>query len=50
MQKRSRMRWALTVAALALGIGLMAVGLHKGQFHKVRQKAAAVCLECVGIG
>ena len=33
-----------------LGIGFMVYGLHRGEVNTVFQKAARICLECIGIG
>ncbi|MBE5785769.1 MAG: thioredoxin [Clostridia bacterium] len=40
------LRTALLTAAAALTV----FGLMNGEFQKVLQKAAAICLECIGIG
>lgn len=38
------------LALLALGAGLMAFGLFRGEGLIVLQKAIRICLECIGIG
>lgn len=37
-------------AVLALGILFVLLGLWRGESRIVFQKAAAICLECIGIG
>lgn len=49
-QKRSAFRWILLIVALGTAVALIALGLINGEFRRVLQKAAAICLECVGIG
>ena len=40
----------LAAAGLIAGLAMMAAGLAGGQAQQVWQKAAMVCLECIGIG
>ena len=42
--------WLATLLLLLLAAGLLAHGLFSGEYKGVKQKAAAVCLECIGIG
>ncbi len=41
---------ALALLSLALAIALLVVGVRCGQDFEVFQKAARICLECIGIG
>ncbi len=34
---------------LALGLGMMALGLWRGEATVVWRKAAQICLECIGL-
>lgn len=34
----------------ALGVGLLAGGLYRGEARQVLSKAVRICLECIGIG
>ena len=45
-----RSRKAIAYVALAVSAGLLAAGLAFGQIAVVLDKAAKVCLECIGIG
>ncbi len=42
-------RWA-GVAAAALGLGMMAYGVWRGELAVMFTKAVNICLECIGIG
>ncbi len=39
-------RWAL----VALGVGMVFVGVYRGEVRAVLTKAINICLECIGIG
>jgi hypothetical protein len=43
-------RHAAGIAALAIGISFMGIGGYRGEVATVMKKAAAICLECIGIG
>lgn len=38
------------VLLIALGAGFVALGVARGEVVQVFQKAARVCLECIGLG
>ena len=42
-------RWA-PVFGIAAALALLALGLAAGQDLDVLRKAAAICLECIGVG
>ncbi len=44
------MRRFLTVAAVAAAAAVLLAGLLLGDIGVVWQKAALICLECIGIG
>jgi hypothetical protein len=48
--KNNKIRVLIAAAILTAGVILIAVGIAGGQFIAVLQKAATICLECVGIG
>lgn len=35
---------------LALGVGFLLAGIYREEVEAVYTKAAAICLECIGIG
>lgn len=48
--KGENARRLTTWAALALGLGLCALGLWRGEGSVVLTKAVRVCMECIGLG
>ena len=42
-------KWA-SAAVIACGLALMAAGWMSGEARIVLEKAARVCLECIGVG
>ncbi len=49
MRRLLASRWA-GVAAAALGLGMMAYGIWRGELAVMFTKAVNICLECIGIG
>lgn len=47
--KSKRRKWSAW-GFLALGIGLLVLGLLTGEYSSVLEKAVTVCLDCIGIG
>lgn len=47
---RQTARRVAAIAVLALGLGLCALGLWRGEGTAVLTKAARVCMECIGLG
>ena len=50
MHQRPRYKDRIFFIILALGIGLLVLGLMDNGFMSVFRKAAFICLECIGIG
>ena len=50
MEKAAGRIEALQGAILAAGIGMLAFGIARGELLVIFQKAALICLECIGIG
>lgn len=40
----------LKYAVLALAVVALGVGIYRGDMMAVLRKAAAICMECIGIG
>ena len=40
----------LRILSIAIGAVFLGVGIAKGEYNTVLQKAIRVCLECIGIG
>lgn len=49
MSRRLRSPWVGISVAL-LGLGLMGVGIYRGEMGVVLEKAVNICMECIGIG
>lgn len=49
MTRRILPRWVGLVGSL-LGLGLMLLGIYRGEMAVVLKKAINICLECIGIG
>lgn len=49
MKKFLRSSWT-GIAAAAIGTGMMAYGIFRGEMEVVLTKAINICLECIGIG
>lgn len=45
-KQRSLIAWTL----LLLGLGLIAVGVLRGEHTVVWRKAVNICMECIGLG
>ncbi len=48
--KMERVKRTGRFAILAAGIGMLAFGIARGELLVIFQKAALICLECIGIG
>ena len=40
----------IALVLLCMGIGMMYIGVHRGEALVVMNKAIRVCMECIGIG
>ena len=40
----------LRISALLAGIGMIILGIYRGEVTEVFNKAVRICLECIGIG
>ena len=49
-RKKEQAKSAGRFAILAAGIGMLAFGIARGELLVIFQKAALICLECIGIG
>ena len=47
---KSNLKSNVKYIILLLAIGLMAFGIFRGEMMSVLKKAAAICMECIGIG
>ena len=45
-----RFRKILCISLLLLGIGMIVLGILRGEAETVFQKAVRICMECIGIG
>ena len=43
-------RRAIGIVILVIGILLIAAGVFRGELDAIFQKAAIVCMECIGLG
>lgn len=49
MSRFLRSPWA-GIGIAALGLGLMWIGIYRGEMAVVLEKAVNICMECIGIG
>ncbi|WP_367925682.1 CD1871A family CXXC motif-containing protein [uncultured Ruthenibacterium sp.] len=40
----------LAIAILVVAVGMMAVGILRGEAQQVWMKASNICMECIGLG
>lgn len=50
LQKCRNRRLAVQSALIALGIGMLILGIYTDEVKTVLTKAVYICLECIGIG